>query len=222
MPIAIIVREEQTIGGETVEVKVYKTDGPLTKAKREQAEELDKLIETRMAETIEEVRDKGLLALVGRPGVLKLWWHVGRRLQFLAETDMIGPNDWKYVWRAVHDHAGPLLTGPMPERTKNRPKTSYFRYMSLLGTLEWDQVLALETWTTWCEVFDSRPIREDVRIVRWLGTVTERRGEQGLQEWIRPLNRGIRNELKNTDTSVLPEGELHERLESIYQRVHGE
>ncbi len=218
---AVIVRENQEFDGEIAKVKVYRTEGLLTKEEKVRAEALDEVIQRRMGELIAELEKTGLIDRVGGNDTLELWYTVGKGLDFVDDPHLVSPSDEKYVWRAIYDHAGPLHAGTIPKRARERPLTSHFRYCYLLGKFDWEFVESGGTWTTWSEFFDSKPIREDNRIIAWLGRIQDRRTE-GLQNWIRPLNRAIRNEFRDMDTGVFNDRELKEKLEAVYRRVYGE
>lgn len=218
---AVIVREKREISGEEREVKVYRTDGMLTQEKKDQAEELDKLIESRMEELIDELENSGLIEKVGGKDTLELWYRVGEHMDFVNESNLINSGDRDYVWRALYDHAGPLhQNDKIPERVKRSPKTSYFYYCFLLAKFDWETVSAGGTWTTWVEIFDSRPIRQDERIIDWLvESIEDHNGP--IQEWARELNKAIRREFGDKDTSVFEDDELKAELDRIFEEVHG-
>lgn len=211
---AVIVRETRTIAGrEFPTVKVYKTaEGvPLTREERERAERLDALLAKQMKEVAAEVRSLGLLDLKNRPGVVKLWYGVGRRLSFIDDNDLVPLRDRRFVWRALYDHADDLLPGPPGIRANQRPENSHFRYCYLLAKFDEDVALSA-SWTFWVECFDSIAIREDERIVEWLASSIREIGLK--QNEIRALNKAIRAEFREVDTTVLSDEELTQRLAS--------
>ncbi|MBS1263806.1 MAG: hypothetical protein MAG715_00997 [Methanonatronarchaeales archaeon] len=218
---AVIIRETREIAGKRSEVKIYRTDGLLTREEKQRAEELDDLIQREMSAIVEDLKEKSLITGEGEKKNLEIWYKIGGGLQFIDQTDLIEDRDRKYIWRAIYDHSGPLHTGDIPVRA-DRPKNNDFRYAYLLAkNFDWEFVESGGTWTTWGEFFDSPVIRNDQRIIDWLGTVKERRGDQGLQDWIRPLTVEIRRELKNVDTGVFEKARLVERLERIYNSIKG-
>lgn len=218
---AVIVRETREIAGEEREVKVYRTDGVLTKEDKEEAKELDEIIHSKMEELLNELDESGLIEEVGGTDTLELWYTVGKHLKFVDELELLSDQDRDYIWRALYDHAGPLhQNDEIPERVKRSPRTSHFYYCYQLAKFDWDTVKAGGTWTTWVEIFDSKPIRQDERIIDWLVDVIDQH-EGAIQDWSRSLNREIRHEFKNKDTSVWEEDELRSRLDRVFERVHG-
>ncbi len=217
---AVIVREIRDFDGKEVKVKVYRTEGLLTKKEKERAEALDEVIKRRMSEIVSELTRADLIDRVRGNDTLELWYTVGKGLDFVDDPNLVRPLDVKHVWRAIYDHAGPLHVGAIPQRAERRPRTSHFSYCYQLGKFDWEFVKSGGTWTTWSEFFDSKPIKQDERIIRWLGKIQERR-TKGLQNWIRPLNKAIRNEFRGSDTGVFEDDELEQKLEAIYRGVHG-
>jgi len=223
----IIVREEQVIRGKTFQgVKVYKSDNlqPLTKDLRAQAEKLDKIIDKKMREIESEMKTTGLLELKGKGGVIRLWYEIGKRLQFFDSVNLVKPEDRRYLWRALYDHAGELKPGPLSERVKRSPETSHFAYCYRLArNFTWDFVQSAGDWTAWSEFLDSPVIRDDPRIIEWLATKQKLAVITGSkQDWLRKLNREIRRRFKGYDTTTLKETELKPELESIFDKLFKE
>ena len=110
---AVIIREARIIDGKPEKVKVFKTKRLLTGELREQAEKLDEFLSKKMREIEEEMKSTGFLKLKGKKGeVLKLWYEVGKRLDFVMDTSVVSAEDREFVWRAIYDHAGELAPGP--------------------------------------------------------------------------------------------------------------
>ncbi len=175
----VIIRESQSLDRPDVLEVTYKTiRGVLTADGETLAKHNDDVLERNMRQVEAEMRKSGLLATKGKPGVLKLWWEVGIRLAFLDEIDVGDERDRIWLWRAVYDHAGalnPTRGGRLSVRAQRRPKNSYFRYMALLGKLDWSTAEAIGDWTSWVELCDSECF-DDERFVHWL---TERARQPG-------------------------------------------
>lgn len=220
---AVIIRQPRPIGDEVREVPVYLSTRPVGEAQREQARRLDDELSARMAKVTEEVRAGGWLELKGRPGVVRLWWEVGRRIgAFVHDVDVGPEQDRQFVWRAMYDHAPELVPGKIGARA-DRLLNSHFYYCYLLGRYDWARVQAFGDWTSWVEVFDSERIRRDPRIADWM---TER-ATAGSPEWtafmkgnrmgwFRPLAKAIRARFDNRDTTGLGAGELYGELDEVF------
>lgn len=224
---AVIVREERRIGDGIVPgIAVYQSSRPVGTAARAQAQRLDLELGARMRWVTEEVRRDGWLALKGRPGVVRLWWEVGRRLRGFADDLDVGPEeDRQFLWRAMYDHAGDLVPGKVGARA-GRHLNSHFYYCYLLGRYDWQTVEAFGDWTSWVEIFDSLRLRDDPRVIDWLAA---RAGsnQPGWREyvgtnrmgWFRPLAKAIRARFANRDSRGLSIPELEAELDAVFDEL---
>jgi len=216
----VIIKEKREIAGKTYDdILVYKSDKPITTQGRKQAEELDEIIENKMRDLEKEVETKGLFKLKHSKGVLKLWYTVGKGIEFVNDTSIVPREDRKFVWRALYDHAGKLAPGKPNIRVKERPQTSHFRYCNIISKYDWNFVNNAGNWTAWVEFLDSPVIRNDERIIEWLGSI-QMLATGSVQNWLRRLTREIRLTLKNKDTSVFSDQELYEMLTGILNKVY--
>jgi hypothetical protein len=221
----VIIREEITIGGKKILARVFKSESqrPLTKQARLQAEELDQFIDEKMAEVENEISKMGLLELKNRPGVLKLWFEVGKRLAFVEKTTLVSTQDRQFIWRALYDHARNLSPSLEPPTRASGPR-NHFRYCCLLASKfpDYEYVEAVGDWRTWIDLFDSPTIQNDERIIDWIASKYSA-SNYSQPNWLRSLINAIRNEFPamavSTDTTVLKNDELRSRLDRMYTRV---
>lgn len=219
---AVIIREKKIMEGKEYIVKVYRTQpGKLiTKEEKVKAERLDNFLTEKMKEIKNEIRKCGLLSMKGKKGkVLKLWYEVGKRLEFVMDTSVIAAEDREFVWRAIYDHAGELAPGILTKRAMRNPETSHFSYCYQLSRFPWEFVEFTGDWTSWSEFFDRSETRKDPRIIEWLGDKAKKFNVRSRQNWLRPLTKAIHNELEKKDTTVFTKKELYERLENIFLSV---
>jgi len=214
---AVIIKEERIIDGKSEIVKVFKTKRLLTGELREQAEKIDTLLSKRMKEIEEKMGKTGLLKLRGKKrNVLKLWYEVGKRLDFVMDTSLILAEDREYVWRAIYDHAIKVAPGPLTERAKRDPETSHFSYCYKLSRFPWEFVEMVGDWTSWSEFFDRKETKNDTRIIEWLGKKAQESNISGRQNWLRPLTKSIHKKFENKDTTIFSSEELYEKLDKIF------
>jgi hypothetical protein len=217
---AVIIREKRIIGGkEYIDVKVYKSDRFVTREAREKAERLDKYLHEKMKEIENLMKKENLISLKGKPGVIRLWFEVGRRLSFVYDEKFIQSEDRKYVWRALYDHAGEFVPGTPKVRANERWWSSHFFYCYQIGLFPWSFVKAAGNWTAWVEFLDSQRIRQDERIVEWLG-IKSQKVVGGKQDWLRKLTKAVRHALMNRDSTVLTNNELYEELNKIFEDTY--
>ena len=225
----VIIRDEITIGGKKLRAKVFMSENqrPLTRDAKDQAEKLDDYIESKMREIEVEIDTLGLLDLKNRPGVLRLWYEVGKRLSFVETTSLVSAQDRKFIWRALYDHAGRLSPGAnTPVRASGR--TNHFRQCYLLAKKfpDLEYVESVGDWRTWSHFFDSPTIENDDRIVEWIAS--KQVSAQDLsgadyERWLERIGVAIRNEFPAVgaaaDTTVLSQPELWKRLEELYRKT---
>ena len=200
---------------------------PVGPAQRQQAQALDEELGSRLAAVTRQVRDEGWLSLKRRPGVVRLWWEVGRKLQQIVPNLDVGPEeDQQFLWRAMYDHATELVPGKIGSRAE-RSYNSHFRYCYLLGRYDWETVRRFGDWTSWVEVFDSDRIRDDPRIADWIvaratgdDPVWSAYTDRSRMAWFRPLAKGIRGQFRNRDSTGLSAIELEVELDQVFERVH--
>jgi hypothetical protein len=227
---AVIVRESRVVGGQLrAGIKVYKSQRFVTAESRAQADRLDAELAASMTRITEQLRASGALQLKGRPGVVRLWWELGRYLQDLVPRLDVGREDDRpFLWRAIYDHAPELVPGKIGARA-DRLTNSHFYYCFQLGQFEWETVESFGDWTSWVEFFDSERIRNDPRIAEWLGSRIARppsekwadlmRGNR--MAWFRRLAKAIRTEFDRRDTTAMTRGELEQELDDLVGRIMG-
>jgi hypothetical protein len=214
---AVIVRETRTIDGKPEKVKVFKTKRLLTKELGEKAERLDEFLSKKLSEIEEEMKSAGFLKLKGKKRkVVRLWYEVGERLDFVTDTSVVAAEDREFVWRAIYDHAKTLAPGPLTERVRRNPETSHFSYCHKLSRFPWKFVDMAGDWTSWSEFFDRKETKNDPRIIEWLGEKAKESNVSARQNWLRPLTKAIHSEFENRDTTVFSMDELCGRLDRIF------
>jgi hypothetical protein len=217
---AIIIRETRMIDGKAEKVKVFKTKRLLTGELRKQAERLDEFLSKKVSEIEKEMESTGFLKLKGKKGeVIKLWYEVGKRLDFVTDTSMVAAEDREFVWRAIYDYAGALAPGPLTERVRRDPETSHFSYCYKLSGFPWEFVQMAGDWTSWSEFFDRKETKNDPRIIEWLGKKAKESNVSARQNWLRPLTKAIHKEFENRDTTVFSVEELYERFDKIFAEM---
>lgn len=221
----VIVREEKEINGKKYVVKVYKTiPGKLvTLEEKEKAEKLDSFLEKKIEEIKEKMRSTELLNLKKKKGkVIKLWYEVGKQLNFVMDTSIVSAEDREFVWRAIYDHAEQLAPGPISQRVKRDPESSHFSYCYKLTKFPWKFVEMVGDWTSWSEFFDRSETKKDPRIIEWLGKKAKKNHVSGRQNWLRPLTKAIHQEYNGYETQIRFETKknLFEDLDRIFSSIH--
>lgn len=217
---AVIIRETRMVDGKAEKVKVFKTKRLLTGKLREQAERLDEFLSKKVSKIEKKMKSTGFLKLKGKKGkVVKLWYEVGKQLDFVTDTSGVAAEDREFVWRAIYDHAGALAPGPLTKRVRRDPETSHFSYCFRLSRFPWEFVELAGDWTSWSEFFDRKETKNDPRIIEWLGRKAKASNISGRQNWLRPLTKAIHKEFENKDTTVFSQEELYKQLDTIFSKV---
>jgi hypothetical protein len=217
--VAVIIREEKVIEGKKYAVKVYRTESGrfVTERDKKKAEEFDRFLAEKIREIEGEMKNGGLLTLKGQKGrVHKLWYEVGKRLEFVMDTSLVAAGDRRFVWRAIYDHVKELHSGPVPERAIRDPETSHFAYCYRLSGFPREFVEMAGDWTSWSEFFDRRETRNEPRIIEWLGKKASESKVSGRQAWLRPLTKAIHREFGGKVTTVFSTEELYQRLDKVF------
>lgn len=217
---AVIIREKRIMGGrEFSGTKVYKSDRFVTREMKKQAEELDVYIKDKMAKIRKEFTNNGLLKLKGTKGkVLKLWYELGKHLDFIDDPKIVHPDDKKYVWRALYDHAGDLAPGPPSERANRRPESSHFSYCYKIAKYPWKLVESAGDWTAW-SMFLDLAIRRDSRILEWFGKISDKFLSGSKQDWLRGVAKSVNEQFHDRDTTVLNKTELYKELNEAFEKA---
>lgn len=218
----VIIREEKIIEGKKYDVNVYRSaPGKLvTDDEKKKAEKLDVTLAERMKKIEQEMKNNSLLSLKGKRGkVHKLWYEVGKRLDFVLDTSIVAAEDREFVWRALYDHAEKLAPGPLSERAKRDPETSHFSYCYKLSRFPWEFVDMAGDWTSWSEFFDRKETKNDQRIIEWLGNKAIADNVTSRQNWLRPLTKAIHREFDKRDTTLFSAEELSTKLDNIFDEM---
>jgi hypothetical protein len=214
------------------EVHYKSARGAITTVDKELADRNDADIERRFREIEKDLQQKGLLELKKTHRVLKLWWALGRRLEFLLKMDVGDERDRIWLWRACYDHCGklnPSRDGKLSVRARQRLKNSHFRYAELLGRLDWETAEAIGLWDSWSGICDSECFQSDERFVDWLrdrahepkSPVPRLLQSKKHQDLFRELAKRIRHRFKKMDTSVLLTQELFGELDKVARDALG-
>lgn len=217
---AVIVRDTVEIRGKKYDnVKVYKSTSPVVTPEAERkADALDVLLSQKMSEIQSEMRKLGLLKMRGKPGVLRLWWEVGKRLEFVDHVDVEPEADRHFAWSALYDHAGELRPSEPGQRASEIVR-NHFRQCYQLSKLDWETVQSARTWSAWKDFFENKRVNADSRIVDWLVEKSKRGPKASIKNWLRKLTRAVNSHFLTRDTAVLTDEELAEELDEIYTRV---
>ena len=216
---AVIIRETRILGGkEFPGRKVYKSDKFVTAEIKKQADTLDLFLQNKAEEIRGQLRESSLLRATSKKDILKLRHEIGKQLDFTDDPKIVHPDDKKFIWRALFDHAGDLAPGPPDERANKRPETSFFCYCHRLGKLPREMVEAGGDWSSWQRFFDLA-IKRDERILNWLGQNRNKLRTALKKDWLKRTTKLLTEQFHNRDTTLLSAKELNKELGEILSKT---
>lgn len=213
---AVLIRETRVLDGqEFKDVRVFKSDKiPISKEGEDQALRLDEYLSDFFDDLRKEVRNKNLLQLKGKSGVLELWYYVGRRLSFVDDTTIVHPADKKYIWRAIWHHANDLVPGE--SGTRAGTGRDHFLYCYRLAKFDKDFVMNGGNWRNWQDFFDS-PILSNEIILEWFSGKAPVMKKLGISNWLRQFITLVRNAFQNIDMSFLTKKEILTKMDKVFE-----
>jgi len=169
------------------------------------AHELDSLLSRRIPEIERELAVADLIPSngeSGRRGSTELWWTLGRKLAPIVDNKrLVKPSEQQLVWDAIKIYASPRIL-----RSDRGSTRIHLEYCYRLGKFPWDLAEQMH-WDDWVFYFDSKSLRRERRIDRWL---TEQIGWIRMlsREQFRDLAKNLNARFKDKDTEVFTSREL--------------
>lgn len=146
-------------------------------------------------------------------GNVLLWYALGLELRKICkEKEITGRRERRWLWEAIENiHATDRIIRASRGRTR-----SHFEYCFRLSQFPINFAKQLN-WSEWVYFFDSRTVREEPRIDKWLETLVERNeviNRNNFRQFTQLLNKRIRK----LDTSILTQKELFEIYNDIFKK----
>jgi len=182
----------------------------LTAELEKQAKALDKYLERKIPEIEKELISEGLLPKIARAndrkqskGVVLLWHALGTKLRAICQHEEItGRRERRWLWEAIEKN---YSTQRIRRVARGRTRVHFEYCYRLSGQpLEFAEQV---TWSEWVYFFDSRIVREELRIDDWLRTLVtqgQKIDRKTFRQFVQHLNKRVRD----LDTSELSQGEL--------------
>jgi hypothetical protein len=135
----------------------------------------------------------------------KVWYDTGKLINSIADRyHIFGSSDEFFYWQAIEHYI-------------DSNRSNHFKNCSFLARLAWSDVVSVGNWSVWRDILDTKKMTEDERVLKWL--VGKVKGRSLGHKEIRKITQPISRDLKNTDTSILSEEELIERLNGIETEI---
>lgn len=215
MSFAIIVKKEPT---KTV---MRSSSEILSDELQKKATDLDVYLMEKIPEIEQELITLGLLgknvpkdqSKQGRGNVL-LWHALGTRFDELCETNRInGRTHRRWLWEAIENI---YATQRIIRSARGRGRI-HFEYCYRLSKFPLEFADQLN-WSEWSYFFDSRTVREEPRVDKWLFFLIEKK-EKITRKKFRQFVQHLNKRTKKLDTSVLSDEELFEIYDKVWYDV---
>jgi hypothetical protein len=200
-----IITEKDTKGRATM-----RSTAPLTSELEKQAKALDKYLEKKIPEIEKDLVAKGLLPENARANdhkqkrkVVFLWHTLGTELRAICQHEgIIGRRERRWLWEAVEN----IYSTQRIRRAARGHTRVHFEYCYRLSgfPLEFAEQV---NWSEWVYFFDSRTVREELRIDDWLRTLVAQ-GQKINRRIFRGFVQHLNKRVRDLDTSELSQDEL--------------
>ena len=179
----------------------------------ENAEKLDLKLRNLLSDTEKELINQGLLSKDGqKKDVLAVWFKIGRMINIFLKKYPINNNDKKYFWIDLYER-GTLLHKSINKEEINESRNDYKIASILASKYTLDKLKKAGSWALVREIFYSKSIVKDRRIIDWIFEELIKRPRT--RNEARPFIQKIANKFKLLESGVLNDQELNRKLEII-------
>ena len=184
----------------------------LSQRDREQADRLDILLETRISELVQDLKQKGLMPSERGRGSLRAYWELGRILRAIYD----GP-DFPYKAELPLLWINAKLYVPEELLYQERgPYREHLWYCFRLGGYP-ESTAKRMNWSEWVTIFDSSGINQEPRFDAWFQQKLYRQRSRLDRDWVRMFAQCVNEMLGNIDILELADTELQNCFESAWQ-----
>jgi len=199
--------------------KTIRSTSPLTVELEKQAKALDKYLERRILEIEKELVAEGLLTETTRgnkqdKGGVLLWHALGTKLSAICQHEgIIGRRERRWLWEAVEN----IYSTQRIKRVTRGHTRVHFEYCYRLSGFPIEFAKQVN-WSEWVYFFDSRTVREELRIDDWLRTLVAQ-GQKINRKIFRRFVQHLNKRVRNLDTSELSQEELFLIYDAIWNET---
>jgi hypothetical protein len=200
-----IITEKDAHGHVTI-----RSTSPLTAELEKQAKAFDKYLGKRIPEIEKELAAEGLLPETAgandhkqNRGVVLLWHALGIKLRAICQYEGItGRHERRWLWEAVEN----IYSTQRIRRVARGHTRIHFEYCYRLSGFPLEFAKQVN-WSEWVYFFDSRTVREELRIDDWLRTLVAQ-GQKINRKVFRRFVQHLNKRVRDLDTSELSQDEL--------------
>jgi hypothetical protein len=218
---AVIVRRKVMINGKEIIMTPFLGEGKITKDEMEKARRLDKYLEKKMKQILQEMKEEGAL----KAEALRKWHALGEKLSFIEDKTLVNPKDINngYIWLAIRQHC-PLELLPRGtyktdiEATtgarREGKKYDHFHYCYQLGRYKWKDINWVGEWFNWITLMESPGLMRDLRIIPAMRQIVKNMGRTITKNEFRAFAKGLRKFFSTKgayrDTSGISDSEVRD------------
>lgn len=196
---------------------------PPSREEEQLASELDDLLRRRVPEIEAELVAAGLLPpeipteeCPFSRGDTQVWYELGRRLRTIVEDErLVKPGERAWVYEAIRMYATRRIL-----RKDRGSSRLHLDYCYRLSQFPWEFAKKLR-WGDWVFFIDSRSLRDEPKIDKWLLNRIKCIGQLGRSRF-RKLARRLNRMFKGKDTAVFSDEELFARYDRALHKVESE
>ena len=178
----------------------------------EDAEKLDLELKKLLNHTEKELIKRHLLSKEGaKKDVLAVWFEVGKMLNIFLKKYQINPNEKHYFWKDLYEH-NTLLHKSIHKKEINESRNDYKIAYILANKYTLDELKKAGPWAILREVFYSKNIVKDRRIINWIFKELIERPRT--RNEARPFLKSVADRFKQINTKLLSDEELLVKLKS--------
>jgi hypothetical protein len=169
---AVVVRETKVIEGRSVQLKVYKPHGSLSKEDRVRADRLDEVLAKRVPIIAQEVGAE----VSSASGLVHQRYLLGRKLRKILDnrnlvraSDIAGGYVWEAIWYYLPEWLRPEGTaGDESYADKENRRKGMFSLCYEISAYDWSDVGWIKRWHDWYEIASRPGLLRDRRVLRAL------------------------------------------------------
>lgn len=214
---AVVVRKTEDFRGTEKEVKVYKTNGLLTKKKKEQAERLDQYL----SKNVPELASRVINQYPPKENFMRHRYELGKEFHDLLDnSDLVTQEDFAedYIWDGIWYY---LPKSIKPMRSKDEEsyldrevkRQGFFSLVYEISKFDWEDVNWIKRWHDWYEICSRPKLIEDERILNQLGCEISKLETYPSGEKFRKIIQKVGSTFSTksqTDTSLFDRKEIKE------------
>lgn len=218
---AVIIKRKAIIDDKEIIMRTFLPTGKISKNAAEKARILDKHLEIKMGQILQEMRNEGLL----EAKALKKWHGLGKKLAFINNRSLVDIEDVTngYIWLAIRQYCPIELLPKGTQKTELRATTGARRegkkydhldYCYQCGKYDWEDINWIVSWFDWITLIESPGLIRDPRIIPIMAKIVKSLRRSLTKKEFRAFAKSLRNffstKSEYRDTSGVDDAKIKE------------